>query len=695
MSGVFINYRVADMAHGASHIDLELIREFGADQVFRDCRSMEPGEHYPTALRDALKDADVLVAVIGPEWLEVRNKETGVRRIDEEGDWVRDEIHEAMSRDMPVIPVLLQGAEKVRRLTAEDLPEQIRGFAYLQSLVIDFRRYEEDIKRLIARVAKLVPQVVLAKLFAVPEADPEPDNAPSTLLRPEYRAVPLIGRGEAIADLMSWANQPAACTAGLVVGPAGSGKTRLAQALCAELRTQGWLAGIVSGQAPAGKIGHTSGIDKPLLAVVDDVELRTDQLVALAGAMGDRSAARNAPARLLLLGRSAGDWLTDLCRHRDPQVSELFKTIGQDSTVTLRAEPGRRQDSFTHAFTSFAERFDLPAATPVPICPATSESLVDTQAAALVAVLERAGHAEPVDGQPDPLVRLLVCDQAHWTDESGLSGSGLAMLATVATLCPPASDEQALALLSRLPAFHADDHHPVQEYAQRLRRLYPGPYELNPIRPAALGERLIVITLEIAPALVTVLADTGTDEQLRTALTVLGRALPRHSSLSEAVENLLRVDPSRLTPLAVEVVARFEDPEPFVRAIVSVMGDGNLSKTAVIRLTELIGTVRRESLNPVKAKLLRALQEVFAGPIMDLSRHNVAAQPGLVPLQEISDRLVKLLMDGAEWFFDPKGSPIPELLDGGGNPMLATMVDMLRELTINRDWWRDDDEPKK
>jgi hypothetical protein len=694
MGGVFINYRVADMSHGASHIDLELVREFGADQVFRDCRSMEPGEHYPTALREALKGADVLVAVIGPEWLAVRNKETGVRRIDEEGDWVRHEIHEAMSRDMPVIPVLLQGADKARRLTAEDLPEQIRGFAYLQSMVIDFRRYEEDIKRLIARVAKLVPQVVLAKLFAVPEADPEPGNAPSTVLRPEYRAVPLIGRGEEIADLTSWANQPAACTAGLIAGPAGSGKTRLAQALCAQLRTQGWLAGIVSGQAPAGKIGHTSGIDKPLLAVVDDVELRADQLVALAGAMGDRSAARNAPARLLLLGRSAGDWLADLCRHRDPQVSELFKTIGQDSTITLRAEPGRSQEWFAHAFTAFAGRFGLPAATPVPIGPVT-ESLVDTQAASLVAVLERGGHAGQTDGQPDPLVRLLICDQAHWTDETGLSGSGLAMLATVATLCPPASDEQARALLSRLPAFHADDHHPMEEYAQRLRRLYPGPYELNPIRPAALGERLIVITLETAPALVTVLADTGTDEQLRTALTVLGRALPRHSGLAEAVMNLLRVDPSRLTPLAVEVIARLEDPEPFVRAVVSVMSDGNLSKTAVLRLVELVGTVRRESLNPVKAKLLRALQETLAGPLMDLTRHDATARnPALVPLQTIADNLVKLLQDGAEWFFDPKGAPIPKGLDGGGNPMMGKMWDMLREYTINRDWWRDDESKK-
>ena len=55
VGGVFINYRAVDDPLGAAAIHAILASEFGEDQVFRDCESMKPGEHYPSALREALE----------------------------------------------------------------------------------------------------------------------------------------------------------------------------------------------------------------------------------------------------------------------------------------------------------------------------------------------------------------------------------------------------------------------------------------------------------------------------------------------------------------------------------------------------------------------------------------------------------------------------------------------------------------
>jgi hypothetical protein len=52
---------------------------------------------------------DVLLAVIGPRWLELSDDQ-GNRRIDDSSDIVRIEISTALQRGIPVIPILLNPA---------------------------------------------------------------------------------------------------------------------------------------------------------------------------------------------------------------------------------------------------------------------------------------------------------------------------------------------------------------------------------------------------------------------------------------------------------------------------------------------------------------------------------------------------------------------------------------------------------
>src|SRR5215475_7046477 len=156
--GVFINYRAGDQPMAAVAIHDSLARRFGADRVFRDRVSIEAGEDYPEALRENLTGADVVVAVIGPRWLDLTDSETGVRRIDQRNDWVRWELAEALRRGIPVVPVRLRDMpEDAPQVARTDLPEDIRKLADLQALDISQRRFSADVERLALRLAALLP----------------------------------------------------------------------------------------------------------------------------------------------------------------------------------------------------------------------------------------------------------------------------------------------------------------------------------------------------------------------------------------------------------------------------------------------------------------------------------------------------------------------------------------------------------
>lgn len=158
MSGVFINYRVVDNPLGAAGIHDALVKRFGKDMVFRDCVSLEAGAFYPTAIRDALASSEVLVAIIGPQWLTLTDGVTGERLIDREHDWVRRELVWAHERDICVVPVLLVDTPaRAVRPTADELPEDIRWIAYVQAFEFSQHRFGADMDRLAVRLATLAP----------------------------------------------------------------------------------------------------------------------------------------------------------------------------------------------------------------------------------------------------------------------------------------------------------------------------------------------------------------------------------------------------------------------------------------------------------------------------------------------------------------------------------------------------------
>ena len=124
MKKLFISYRRDDSAGHAGRVHDRLEREFGRDLLFMDVDAIPPGANFVKVLGEEVAKCDVLLAIIGPNWLELRD-EDGNRRVDNPHDFVRIEIAAALQRNIQVIPILLDGAKLPK---VAQLPDELRSF---------------------------------------------------------------------------------------------------------------------------------------------------------------------------------------------------------------------------------------------------------------------------------------------------------------------------------------------------------------------------------------------------------------------------------------------------------------------------------------------------------------------------------------------------------------------------------------
>ena len=103
---VFLSYRRDDSAYQTSAIHERLVAALGAESVFMDVDNIPLGRDFRTHLQQALAQCDVCLAVMGDRWLTACTP-AGDRRLDDPLDFVRIELEAALSRDIPVIPLLL------------------------------------------------------------------------------------------------------------------------------------------------------------------------------------------------------------------------------------------------------------------------------------------------------------------------------------------------------------------------------------------------------------------------------------------------------------------------------------------------------------------------------------------------------------------------------------------------------------
>lgn len=127
-----------------------LVREFGDESVFKDTQDIPLGADWRGVLREEIHKADVVLVVIGSNWIDARS-EDGKRRLDDPEDWVRFEAETALQSDREsVIPLLVNGMTK---LPKPQLPTELQELHYKQWLIIredpDFR---SDMQQLIGQI---------------------------------------------------------------------------------------------------------------------------------------------------------------------------------------------------------------------------------------------------------------------------------------------------------------------------------------------------------------------------------------------------------------------------------------------------------------------------------------------------------------------------------------------------------------
>jgi hypothetical protein len=144
MPGIFISYRRGDSGGYVGRLDEALKKHFVATPVFRDIDSIAPGLDFLEQIGNAIASCNVLLAVIGSSWL-VTNKD-GLPRLMDSQDFVRQEIQEALARNVRVIPVLVQGAAMP---SVDDLPPELSALARRNAVELSDTRWEYDVGRLL------------------------------------------------------------------------------------------------------------------------------------------------------------------------------------------------------------------------------------------------------------------------------------------------------------------------------------------------------------------------------------------------------------------------------------------------------------------------------------------------------------------------------------------------------------------
>ncbi|MGW2628635.1 toll/interleukin-1 receptor domain-containing protein [Streptomyces chattanoogensis] len=173
---IFVNYRTGDEESTATLVERELSRRFGDTNIFRASKSIGPGRRYPQELITAVRRCRVLLAVIGPRWMEARSA-NGHAALDDPDDWTQREILEAFESGAIVIPLLVNRTERLRQ---ETLPPALGELADCQYRRFDHRNAEADLDRLAKDLTFLVPELADAARTQGPgtPAELERDCAP-------------------------------------------------------------------------------------------------------------------------------------------------------------------------------------------------------------------------------------------------------------------------------------------------------------------------------------------------------------------------------------------------------------------------------------------------------------------------------------------------------------------------------------
>ncbi len=144
MPRIFISYRRTDSAWAAAPVYEFTKARLTApgDHVFMDREELTLGRNFEEHIKANLSGCDVVLALIGPTWLRALQD----KLVGQDPDYVRMELSIALTRGIPVVPVLLDNAPMPR---ADDLPDDLKTLVKRHGIVVGQQNFEADAARLL------------------------------------------------------------------------------------------------------------------------------------------------------------------------------------------------------------------------------------------------------------------------------------------------------------------------------------------------------------------------------------------------------------------------------------------------------------------------------------------------------------------------------------------------------------------
>jgi len=192
---IFISYRRADTAGYAGRIYDRLSAHFGEDAIFMDVDKIPAGLDFSEVLESEVQACDVLVALMGRQWLNIKDP-TGKRRLDNPQDFVRIEIAAALRRGIRVIPVLFDRVEMPR---STDLPHGLKRLARRNAVFVQHHAFHANANHLIKQLELALKAAEESKVLKAKEFKEREEQK-----RKKVKIANLLSQADIAIQLQGW-----------------------------------------------------------------------------------------------------------------------------------------------------------------------------------------------------------------------------------------------------------------------------------------------------------------------------------------------------------------------------------------------------------------------------------------------------------------------------------------------------------
>ena len=197
---------------------LILKRAVGPDAVFLDHERLEAGKPWPDELRAAVSRSKIMIALVGRRWAIARRGRVG-RRLENSGNWVRQEIEAAFGADLIVVPVLVDRVKMPRTATFSSMP-RLAPLAKLQALQLRRRDWDADVA--------IIVDLLCKHGFERVSSSAGTDRGPVQSTIPARGDAPFVGRNREIDELFGVLANRLRQRFVVLQGSSGVGKSELA-----------------------------------------------------------------------------------------------------------------------------------------------------------------------------------------------------------------------------------------------------------------------------------------------------------------------------------------------------------------------------------------------------------------------------------------------------------------------------------